>query len=309
MQRYAATVGVFDGVHLGHRHLIRQLCDTAAQHDLRSMVVTLTPHPRLLLTGIATPLLSTPDERTALLRQTGIDKVTTLHFSRGMAALTAREFIRNILIDELGVKLLVIGYDHHFGSDGRNATQTDYLHWATDAGIQAVVATRLATAENISSSAIRAALSEGNVRKAAAMLGRRYAVSGRIVTGAQVGRELGFPTANITNDADSKLLPRDGVYVTRVHILNDDTQHGTLHNEGEGMTAMTHIGTRPTIDSNHIPTIETHIIGFDGNLYGQNIAIEFIDRIRDTMHFANRDELSRQLQCDAAKVRALNLDL
>ena len=209
------TIGFFDGVHRGHECLIRQVLDEARGRGARSLLVTFDRHPRSVFAPGSEPLLLTSsEEKMGLLRATGVDDIFVLPFDRAMAALTAREFMQQVLHDQLGVTALVVGYDHHFGRP-QGETFDDYVAIGREVGIDVVPAREL-EGEHVSSSAVRRALEGGDVAAAARLLGRPYTWTGRVVHGRGVGHRLGFPTANLEAEEPEKILPARGVYAIRV---------------------------------------------------------------------------------------------
>lgn len=283
-----ATIGFFDGVHRGHRFLIEQVLHQAQERGLSSMLITFPVHPRRVMqTDYQPRLLSTFDEKCALLSHTGADVCVALPFTRELAALSARDFMQQVLRDRLHVQVLVIGYDHRFGHNRAEGFE-DYVRYGREMGIEVLRAEAyLPDDVNVSSSFVRACLGEGDMEMASRCLGYDYALEGRVIGGQQIGRTLGFPTANIEVDDPLKLIPADGVYAVRVH-LGDDIYKGMLN-----------IGCRPTIDDDTHRTIEVHLLRFEGNLYHKHLRIEFIRRIREERRFDNREALARQLQLDA----------
>lgn len=277
---YAATIGFFDGVHSGHRYLIDCLRHTAQEQGLRSAVVTFTTHPRQVLDGPSPALLTTCNERMDLLRATGIDNIFDFDFA-DIQSLTAAEFMA-LLSKQYHVRTLLMGYDHRFGSDRLNGIEA-YRQAAQgiDIRIQAIAQ---APEGAVSSSAIRRALSAGDVEGANKMLGYTYSMSGDIVHGKGIGRQLGFPTANI-QVAKDKLIPKNGVYAV-------EAEWGNEHHP-----AIVNIGTNPTI-GNEGTSIEVHIPGFQGSLYGQRLTIRLLRYIRVEKKFATLDELKRQILSD-----------
>ena len=285
--RYAATIGFFDGVHQGHRHLLRQLRGVAASRGLRSMVVTFDRHPRqVVLPGWEPQLLTTLDEKKLLLSQTGVDALVTLRFDASMSGLSSRQFMADVLRRHLGVALLLTGYDNRFGHD-RSSTFADYQRYGRESGMEVVAATPLSCgAETFSSSLARRLLAGGDVALAAECLGRCYALTGTVVHGERNGHAIGFPTANLQPDDRQKIIPARGAYAVRA-VLAD----GTCHN------AMTNIGLRPTFGGQEA-TIETHIFGLQGDIYGQRLTLSFVERLRDEQTFTSPDELAAQLARD-----------
>lgn len=289
---YAAAIGFFDGIHLGHRYVLTQLQQLAAEAQLDTMVITFDAHPRRVLGHANAPqLLSSPTEKEQLLRQTGIDACTMLHFSKEMAQRSAEEFMRSTLATDLNVRLLLVGYDNRFGRPQAGEGFADYQRYGAACGIRVVgIPPHGFTPQpqlKLSSSSIRLLLDQGNVDLAAQLLGYRYRLSGIVVQGRQNGRKLGFPTANLALEHPEKLLPHLGVYATRTFV------------DGTPYPSMTNIGRRPTLNNGLDITVETHLFDFQGNLYGQPITIEFVDRIRDEIRFNGLDALMAQLANDA----------
>lgn len=274
---FAATIGFFDGVHKGHRFLIGELRRVAAERGLRSAVITLDSHPETILSGIIKPLLTTNEERAALLRETGIDEVFAFHFPT-IRNMTAMQFMQ-MLKERYKVDVLLMGYDHHFGSD-QPASFADYAAMAAGIGLELVPVTVSPDGE-VSSSKIRKALIEGDIVRANNMLGYAYRLSGKVVHGNGIGKTIGFPTANILPDP-VKLIPKTGVYSGRV----------------KGHHAVINIGTNPTVGNDHL-TIEAHLIDYAGDsLYGKTLTLEFEQRLRDEQQFASLAELQKQIQED-----------
>lgn len=284
-----ATIGFFDGVHRGHRHLINTVVEEAAKTPgARSAVITFDRHPRQVLGKEFQPkMLTTNDEKLALLSQTGVDCCVVLHFDRAMAAMSARCFMQDVLRDRLGVRRLITGYDHRFGHD-RSETFDDYVRHGRELGIEVSRAGAFVlNGVNISSSVIRSFISEGEVSMAAMCLGRPYFLTGHVVAGFREGRKIGFPTANVQVDDDQKLIPSPGVYAVRVRP------------EGSGriMDGMMNIGTRPTFGGSGI-TLEVNIFGFEGDIYGRSVDVMFVRRLRDEHKFPSVGRLVKQLEQD-----------
>lgn len=284
-----ASIGFFDGVHRGHQHLIRQVRDEALRRGMHSLLITFDRHPRSAFAPEAVPpLLTTATEKMPLLRATGVDDIYVLPFDLKMAALTAREFMQQVLRDELGVTVLVIGYDHHFGRPEAGMkgkpSITDYQAWGREVGIEVVLAEEL-EGEHVSSSAIRHALEVGDVETANRLLGRPYAWTGRVVHGHGIGRQLGFPTANLEAIEPDKMLPARGVYAVKGGMLN--------------------IGQRPTLDNGNDTSIEVHLFDCKEDLYGQALTLSFITRLREERRFDSEAELILQLQRDKEAAQKL----
>lgn len=314
---YAATIGFFDGVHRGHRYVVEQLRRLADARGWPSMVITFDRHPRQVVQTDWHPLLlTTLDEKIRLLATTGIDLLVVLPFDGQMASLSAREFMQRVLVNQLGVRLLLTGYDNRFGHRTADTSEgfADYVRYGNSMGLEVVCGEGLQTSDlkthnsklitqtsglrpYISSSLIRRLLEEGRVAEAAQCLGRDYSLSGTVVHGFQQGRTMGFPTANmLLADDCQRLVPKDGVYAVRV-CLTPHTSHLTP------LPAITNIGMRPTFDG-HRRTIETYIFDFTGDLYGQTITVLFVDRLRNEQHFASPQDLARQMADDEKAARS-----
>ena len=297
-QACVATIGFFDGVHRGHRFLIRQLTRYAAGHDLASLLITFRTHPRQVMQAAYQPqLLTTYDEKCAQLATTGADCCLTLDFTTALAAWSARRFMAEILKEKLSVKVLIIGYDHRFGHD-RSEGFAEYVEYGRELGMEVVRADAFAMSEvNVSSSMVRACLAEGEVGMAARCLTRPYEITGRVVHGFHVGHELGFPTANIQVEDAQKLIPKNGVYAVWVK--------GKTGGEEYVWGGMLNIGLRPTMENGENRTIEVHLLDFVGDLYGCRLTLSFVRRLRDERKFRNKGELVHQLREDEALVRMI----
>lgn len=287
-----ATIGFFDGVHLGHRFLIQQVVDEATAMDIAATAITFDKHPRQVLQAAFQPkLLTTFDEKQRLLSKTRIDNCVVLPFSRELAALSAQEFMGKVLCNQLHVKKLLVGYDHRFGHN-REEGFDDYVHYGYQLGMEVVQAKAFQLADvNVSSSVIRALLHAGEVEQAAKCLGRPYVLRGRVVAGQQVGRQLGFPTANLVVDNDLKLIPATGVYAVNV----------TLENSPQQWSAMMNIGVRPTFGGEQL-TLEVNIFHFSADIYNKVLRVDFLRRIRDEQKFATPQALQQQLQRDREQI-------
>ncbi|NLE35450.1 MAG: bifunctional riboflavin kinase/FAD synthetase [Bacteroidales bacterium] len=292
------TMGVFDGVHLGHRMLLRRVAEEARAEGADAVAVTFDPHPRIVLTGDPGHLsfLSDIDERIELLTTTGIGHLVVIPFTVELSRMSASDFVESILCRHLGVRHLITGYNHHFGSRQRGTSDTIIdCSSRMDFRVSREEAYTV-DGEPVSSSAIRKALGEGQVEKAASMLGYDYFIRGRVVSGRKTGRSIGFPTANMAPLFTHKLIPRTGVYAAEVLIEGDSVRHA----------AMLNIGFRPTIsDSDGRQTIEVHVIDFDADLYEKVVTVRFRHRLRDEMRFENVDALAAQLIKDREKTLSL----
>ena len=293
------SIGFFDGVHRGHQCLIQQVQDEARRRGARSLLITFDRHPRSVFAPDQTPrLLTSAEEKMALLRATGIDELYVLSFDRAMAALSARQFMQKVLKEQLGVTGLVMGYDHHFGRPQGEGFD-DYCAYGHELGIDVVKAHEL-EGEHVSSSAIRRALEAGDVAKATRLLGRPYTWAGRVVHGHAVGRQLGFPTANLERQLAEKVLPAGGAYAVLIRPLPDASSaaHGDGLPSGTVVKGMLNIGHRPTLDNGDDVSVEAHLFDFHRDLYGQQLAVSFIARLRDERRFASEADLAHQLQLD-----------
>ena len=286
------TIGSFDGVHRGHREVLRQLTDYARQTGGSSVVLTFWPHPAAVLNpGSKTALLSTIDEKSLLLAETGIDWLITLPFTKEFSQMEYDRFVTDCLVEKLHIDTLFVGYDNKVGRNGRGQyAEVEAL--SRQLGFKIKQLSMLASdAAPISSTAIRNLLSDGRVVEANQLLGRPYCLAGKVVSGNHIGTTLGFPTANIEPDP-CKFVPGNGAYAIRA-IANNQEYYGMLN-----------IGNRPTISCNtEQPTIEAHLFNFSGNLYGQTVSVYFIEKIRNERQFASLDELRAQLYADRQTVQ------
>lgn len=288
-----ATVGFFDGVHRGHRYLIEQVTETAHRAGMKSVVVTFDRHPREVLHSDYRPLmLTTLDEKLRLLGRTDADRCVVLPFSTALASLTAREFMSRVLLEGIGVRTLVTGYDNRFGHN-RSEGFADYVRYGREMGIDVRRGLPFELGGvSVSSSVIRSFLLEGEVGMAARCLGYHYTLTGSVTDGKRVGRCIGFPTANLRPADGRQLIPSSGVYAVRVALPGRD---GLL-------PAMTNIGCRPTFGGTE-QTIETHIFDFDETIYGQPMSVSFVARLRKERKFRNTAELVAQLKRDAVTAK------
>lgn len=291
----AATIGFFDGVHQGHRFLISRLAEYARRKDLASLLVTFDKHPREVMQSAYQPrLLTTFQEKCALLAQTEADYCVVLHFTPELAALSAQSFMEQTLKNKLRAEALWIGYDHRFGHN-RNESFADYAAYGRKLQMDVLQAPAYSLdGTNVSSSAVRALLDAGETALAAKCLGRAYEITGRVVGGFRIGRELGYPTANLKVTNTQKLIPKSGVYAVRVRGIDTRSQ---------SFGGMLNIGTRPTLDNSHETSIEVHVIDFDGDLYGDTLTLSFIRRLRDEKKFRAKAELIQRLQQDEQDIR------
>lgn len=283
------TIGSYDGLHVGHRKIIGAMIDDARSKGLRSVVVTFEPHPRLVLddsTDCPVRLLTTFDEKVAQFSSMPIDLLFVIRFDREFSRKSSESFIREILSGLLGARLIVVGYDHGFGSDRRGSGQT--LHTlGAECGFEVdVVGEVIIDQSPVSSTRIRHLLAAGRIREANDCLGAQYMITGTVVQGKKLGRTLGFPTANLDLSERCKMLPLNGVYVAEVTV------------EGIEYPVMMNIGRRPTVSADNVVTVEAHIIGFSGELYGQRLTLRLVDFIRPEQRFGSLDELRERLLVD-----------
>jgi riboflavin kinase/FMN adenylyltransferase len=279
-----ATIGFFDGVHLGHNYLLEQLKSEAQQRDMQSMVVSFANHPRLFFDpNCGLKQLTLSDEKVTLLKQNGVDEVIMLHFDEHLSKLTSCEFMQ-LLVEKYEVKLLLMGYDHRFGSD-RGTSFDEYIEYGSQLGLEIKRCDGFSESEvMVSSSKVRRALELWDIPLANKLLGYKYFLKGRVVDGKKIGRQIGFPTANLEVDP-LKLIPSDGVYVVDVEV------------EGVEYRGVLNIGTRPTVSGDQ-RTIEVHIINFTGNLYGKEIELKFLRFLRHEQRFSSLDDLREQIRKD-----------
>ncbi len=288
------TSGTFDGVHLGHQKILHRIREIARSIQGETVLLTFWPHPRLVLYPEEhnLRLLSTFEEKASLLRQFGIDHLVTIPFTQEFSQLTSEEFIRKVLIEKIQTKKLVIGYDHRFGKNREGSFEYLQAH-SSEFGFELEEISREDVDEiGVSSTKIRKALESGDVQTANQYLGRPYELNGIVVKGQQIGRSIGFPTANIHVPNDYKLIPKDGVYAVEAKV------------EDQYFKAMLNIGNRPTVDGTR-KTVETHLFDFQGDLYNKLITVYFRAFIREERKFENLDALKAQLNLDQKSAKSL----
>jgi len=287
------TAGSFDGVHKGHRQIIARMADIAQSRCLRSVVVTFEPHPRRVLKErVSGPLglLTTLEEKIDLLAGKNIDLLFVIRFTQDFASRSSDDFIRNVLVGQLGAKSIIIGYDHAFGRDRSGSVMT-LEHLGSELGFEVeVVDEVLIGNEHFSSTRIRRLLEAGKIEEANDFLGSPYMISGSVVEGDRRGREIGFPTVNLRLSDPDKLLPRSGVYLAQTKL------NGKLFN------AMMNVGVRPTVSSEGIKTVEVNILGYSGDLYGADMMFTLHRFIREEKKFSSLEELKKQLEKDKKTV-------
>ncbi|HUF35850.1 MAG TPA: bifunctional riboflavin kinase/FAD synthetase [Gemmatimonadales bacterium] len=287
------TVGSFDGVHLGHQAVLREIARRAGAAGRASVLVTFEPHPlEVVNPQAAPPLLTTGPERREILAQTPLDYVYFLRFDRRLAGLRPEEFVRGVLLERCGMRELVIGHDHGFGRGRSGDVETLRRLGAEDGFEVDVVEVVDVGDQHVSSSRIRRAVAGGDLDTAARMLGRPYSVSGRVGQGERRGRLLGVPTINLAEVPPQKLLPPDGVYAVRVEW------------RGGRAGGMMNQGSRPTFEDGR-RVLEAHLFGFEGDLYGEWVRIEWVERLRDVERFPSVEQLQRQLERDRSRALAV----
>ncbi|KAA2218871.1 bifunctional riboflavin kinase/FAD synthetase [Maribacter flavus] len=285
----AITIGTFDGVHIGHRKILEKVINRAKNSNLKSAVLTFFPHPRMVLQKDANiKLLNTIDEKKSILEKMGLDILVIHPFTKEFSRLSATEFVRDLLVNKLKSKNVIIGYDHRFGRN-RNANITDLIAFgnALDFSVEEIPAQEIDEV-SVSSTKIRRALENGDIETANAYLGYEYMLTGTIKKGKGLGRKIHFPTANVHIEETYKLIPKNGSYIIKSHI------------EGADVFGMMNIGYNPTVNGTS-KTIEVHFFDFDADLYDKNLQIDLLSRLRDEQKFDSLDELKLQLTKDKEK--------
>jgi riboflavin kinase/FMN adenylyltransferase len=288
------TSGTFDGVHVGHQKILSRLNETARSNGGETVVITFWPHPRLVLHPEDTTLklLNTFEEKAELLKQQGIQHLIRIPFTKEFSQLTSEEFISKILVDTIGTKKLVIGYDHHFGKNREGSFEQLKLNGPKYGFEVEEIPRQDVDHIGVSSTKIRKALESGDIETATHLLGKPYSMTGRVVMGDKLGRILGFPTANLEIDTHYKLIPVDGIYAVTVHH-----EHGRYK-------GMMYIGNRPTVNGTK-RNLEVNVFDFNREIYGESLTVFFHKLIRDDSKFNDLEELKEQLHQD--KVKALEI--
>ena len=285
-QKSVITIGTFDGVHIGHRKILEKITHSAKDLNCESIVLTFFPHPRMVLQeNSSIKLLNTMEEKGKLLQKIGVDNLIIHPFDKEFSQLSAEEFVKKVLVEQLQIQKIIIGYDHRFGRN-RTADINDLIVFGEkyDFEVEQISAQEIDDIA-ISSTKIRTALSEGTISLANEYLGYNYFFSGTVIKGNQLGRTIGFPTANIQIKEDYKLIPKNGVYIVKSYL------------QEELIYGMMNIGNRPTVNGTN-QTIEVHFLNFNEDLYGQEITIELLEFIRDEQKFDSLDALKNQIQKD-----------
>jgi riboflavin kinase/FMN adenylyltransferase len=280
------TLGTFDGVHLGHNVILDKICNTAKQENLESVLLTFFPHPRLIVSNDSEiKMLNTMAEKAKLLKQKGIQNFIIHPFDKLFSELSPREFVAQILVKQLNIQKIIIGYDHKFGKN-RAADFNDLIAFGKEFGFEVEeISAKQVDEVAVSSTKIRNSLLEGNISLANDYLGYSYMLSGIVIKGNQLGRTIGFPTANIEVSENYKLIPKNGVYIVSA-IVNNQTIFGMMN-----------IGIKPTLGDN-VPTIEVHLLNFSEDIYNQKIQVNVIERLRDEQKFESFEALKSQLEID-----------
>ncbi|WP_434037096.1 bifunctional riboflavin kinase/FAD synthetase [Formosa sp. 4Alg 33] len=286
------TIGTFDGVHLGHQKILKRLVNTAKETHLKSVVLTFFPHPRMVLQNDANiKLIHTIEERSDILEQSGLDYLCIQKFTKEFSRLTAEDFVKKILVEQLQAKRVIIGYDHHFGRN-RSANIDDLRKFGETYGFEVEeISAEDVNEVAVSSTKIRKALEAGDITKANNYLGYPFSINGTVVTGKQIGKQLQYPTANLEIKEAYKLIPKQGVYVVKSEIDNVT------------IFGMMNVGTNPTVTDSTNQHIEIHFFDFDADLYGKSLKIDMLHRLRDEKKFESIDNLKKQLQQDEEESR------
>ena len=283
------TIGTFDGVHVGHQQIIHRLVDTARKNDLQALVLTFFPHPRMVIQNDANvKLINTIDEKAKQLEQLGVDHLVVKEFTKSFSRLTALEYVRDILVNKLKVKHIIVGYDHHFGRN-RTANINELKEFSAFYDFEVTeIEPQEVDDVAVSSTKIRSAILKGNIPTANKFLGYNFMLTGTVIKGKGLGKTLDFPTANIQIEAAYKLIPKHGVYVVKSQI------------KGVEVFGMMNIGKNPTVSEGNQTKIEVHFFDFNANLYGAVLKIELLDHLRSEIKFPNIEALKLQLEKDKA---------
>ena len=289
------TIGTFDGVHLGHQAILKDMVKTAKDIGGETVVITFYPHPRQVLNINAANLrfITTQEEKLQLLEKSGIDNVIVVNFTKEFSRVSSEDFIRDYIIEHINPVKLVIGYDHHFGNNRMgDFNLLSEMQNKYNFQVQRIEAHDV---ENIavSSTKIRHSLQQGDIERANALLGYQFSYIGKVVSGNKIGREIGYRTANIEVEREFRLIETSGVYATYVDY------------EGKEYKSMTYIGKKPTVNSDETENIEVHLFDFDGDLYDKEIKVRFVKRVRGEQKFESLDALKKQIQIDEKNIREI----
>ena len=286
------TLGTFDGVHLGHQQILKQLIDTSQQSKLKSVLLTFSPHPRMVLQpDISMRLIQTIEERERALRKTGLDYLVIHPFSEKFSRLSADDYVKLILVEKLNVRKVVVGYDHRFGRN-RTASLEDMYNYADIYDFEVIeIDAKKIKSTAVSSTKIRKAIDEGDIALANSYLGDPFTLEGVVVHGDKRGRELSYPTANIELQNKHKIIPKQGVY-----LIQSDLDNQVVY-------GMMNIGTKPTFDTTN-PGVEVHFFDWNGDLYGQTLQVKLLKWVREEQKFDSVEELQAQIHADERYCRS-----
>ena len=289
------TIGTFDGVHLGHQAILKDMVKTAKEIGGETVVITFYPHPRQVLNINAANLrfITTQEEKLQLLEKSGVDNVIVVNFTKEFSRVSSEDFIRDYIIEHINPAKLVIGYDHHFGNNRMgDFNLLSEMQNKYNFQVQRIEAHDV---ENIavSSTKIRHSLQQGDIERANALLGYQFSYIGKVVSGKKIGREIGYRTANIEVEREFRLIETSGVYATYVDY------------EGKEYKSMTYIGKKPTVNNDEIENIEVHLFDFDGDLYDKEIKVRFVKRVRGEQKFESLDALKKQIQIDEKNIKEI----
>lgn len=286
------TIGTFDGVHLGHQQILKQLIETSQKSKLKSVLLTFFPHPRMVLQpDVSMRLIQTIEERERALAKTGLDYLIIHPFSAEFSRLSADDYVKQVLVEQLNVQKVVVGYDHRFGRN-RTASLEDMYHYEDIYDFEVIeIDAKKIDSTAVSSTKIRKAIDDGSIELANTYLGHSFTLEGMVVHGDKRGRELSYPTANIDLQNPHKIVPKQGVYLVKSNLSN------------RVVYGMMNIGTKPTFDAS-MPSIEVHFFDWDGDLYGQAVQVELLKWVREERKFGSVEELQAQIQADEQYCRS-----
>jgi len=289
------TVGTFDGVHIGHQKILNRIREIASKHNGETVLLTFFPHPRMILhpDNHGLKLINTLDEKIELLEKFGLDHLIILPFDKTFSQIEPEEYVKDFLVNKIKLDTIVIGYDHHFGKNrAGDINLLKKLAPKYNYNVEEITAQEIEEIA-VSSTKIRKAILEGDITTATEYLNHPFSIRGIVIKGKQIGRSIGFPTANIDVQYNYKIIPKNGVYAV----------NGTI--DGKQYNGMLNIGNNPTIESNLKQSIEVHFFGLNANLYGKEITINFVKRLRDEQRFDSLTLLKQQLQLDKAQAEQI----
>ncbi len=293
IQKPILTVGTFDGVHIGHQSIIKRINELAEKLGGESVLLTFHPHPRMVLfpDDDTLKLINTVDEKLELLSRYGLKHVINIPFEKEFSRMSPVEYVRDILVNQIGIDTIVIGYDHHFGRNRQgNLKLLQELGPIYEFKVEEISAQDIDEI-TVSSTKVRKSILDGDIKSANEFLGYQFMLSGKVVKGNQIGSSIGYPTANISIEDKHKIIPKNGVYIVNVSF------------ENQLFNGILNVGNKPTVSSNSEVTIEVHLLDTSIDLYGKNITLYFIDRIRDEQKFENLEDLKNQIKKDEQKAR------